>query len=229
MNIYEVILRDFPYLLEGLGVALGLLAALLVLGQVVGLGISLGQLYGPRSWWLQGPIMLFERVFRGIPIIILLFIFYYGLAGFWDISSFSAAVLGLGFRSAAYQSQIFRSALQSVPAGQMIAARSMGMTKFQAIAHILLPQAMRHAIGPWTNEFSAEIKDTSLAYVIGVVELTRQARYIISSTHGNILIVFAVVALLYFIVNKIGNGCLYRLEAKLAVPGFEKRTIANGR
>ncbi len=229
MNIYEVLLRNFPYLLEGLGVALGLLAALLVLGHIVGLAISVIQLYGPNTWWIQGPILLFERVFRGIPIIILLFIFYYGLAGFWDISSFSAAVLGLGFRSAAYQSQIFRSALQSVPEGQMVAARAMGLTKIQAIVHVVMPQALRHAIGPWTNEFSAEIKDTSLAYVIGVVELTRQARYIITSTHGNVLTVFAVVALLYFIVNKIGNSYLYRLETKLSVPGFERRAITNKR
>lgn len=229
MSIYEVLLRNFPFLLQGLGVALVLLAGLLILGLVVGLTICLLQLYGPRQWWIQVPLLVFERVFRGIPIIILLFIFYYGLAGFWDIGPFAAAVIALGFRSGAYQSQIFRSALQSVPAGQMTAARAMGMSRAQAIRYIMLPQAARHSIGPWTNEFSAEIKDTSLAYVIGVVELTRQARYIISSTQGNILIVFAVVALLYFIVNKIGNSFLYRLEAKLAVPGFERRDVAYDR
>src|SRR5699024_5025269 len=109
------------------------------------------------------------------------------------------------------------------------AARAMGMSKLQAIRFVMLPQALRHTIGPWTNEFSAEIKDTSLAYVIGVVELTRQARYIISNTGGNILLVFAVVAFLYFIINKIGNGALYRLEARLAIPGFERRGVANGR
>ena len=97
------------------------------------------------------------------------------------------------------------------------------MTLTQAIRWILFPQAIRHAIGPWTNEFSSEIKETSLAYVIGVVELTRQAHYIITSTQGNVLTVFAVVALLYFIVNKAGNSGLYWLEARLAVPGFEKR------
>src|SRR5699024_4794347 len=142
MSIYETLLRDLPYLLQGLAVAVGLLAALLVLGLILGLAISLIQLYGPRTRWVQWPILAFARVFRGIPIIILLFIFYYGLAGFWDITSFSAAVLGLGFRSAAYQSQIFRSALQSVAAGQMIAARAMGMSKVQAIAFVMVPQAM---------------------------------------------------------------------------------------
>lgn len=223
MGIYEVLVRDFPFLLKGLGVALILLAALLVIGFVLGLAMCLIQLYGPRTRLVQWPLIAYERVFRGIPIIIMLFIFYYGLAGLLDITSFAAAILALGFRSAAYQSQIFRSAFQSVPTGQMTAARAMGMSKPRAIRYILFPQAMRYAIGPWTNEFSSEIKETSLAYVIGVVELTRQAHYIISSTQGNVLIVFAVVALMYFIVNKSGNSLLYGLERKLAVPGFGKR------
>jgi polar amino acid transport system permease protein len=222
MDIYDVLLRDFPFLLKGLGVALVLLALLLVMGFILGLAICLIQLYGPRSRFIQWPLIAYERVFRGIPIIIMLFIFYYGMSGLLDITSFGAAVLALGFRSSAYQSQIFRSAFQSVPAGQMMAARAMGMSKLKAIRHILFPQAARHAIGPWTNEFSSEIKETSLAYVIGVVELTRQAHYIITSTQGNVLTVFAVVALLYFIVNRAGNSALYAFERKLAVPGFEK-------
>src|SRR5699024_3098663 len=156
MSIYDVLLSNLPFLLQGLGVALVLLVVLLTLGLVTGLVICLLQLYGPRRWWIQMPLLAFERVFRGIPIIILLFIFYYGLSGFWDIGRFLAAALALGFRSGAYHSQIFRSALQSVPLGQMAAARAMGMTAFQAIHAIMLPQALRHSIGPWTNEFSAE-------------------------------------------------------------------------
>src|SRR3546814_7988017 len=84
----DILISNFPYLLEGLGVALVLLAALLVLGIVLGLLIALLQVYGPRSRWVRAPIFVFERVFRGVPIIILLFIFYYGLAGLYDISSF---------------------------------------------------------------------------------------------------------------------------------------------
>ncbi|CAM3336551.1 amino acid ABC transporter permease [Halomonas lysinitropha] len=222
MDIYDVLLRDFPFLLKGLGVAIVLLAALLLIGFVLGMAICMVQLYGPRTRFVQWPLTLYERVFRGVPIIIMLFIFFYGMSGIFDISAFGAAILAMGLRSAAYQSQIFRSAFQSVPTGQMMAARAMGMSKVKAIRHILFPQAARHAIGPWTNEFSSEIKETSLAYVIGVVELTRQAHYIITSTQGNVLTVFAVVALLYFILNRTGNSLLYSLERKLAVPGFEK-------
>lgn len=223
MEIVYIIIENFPYLLEGLGVALLLLIALLVIGITTGLFIALMQMYGSRSRWVLYPIYVYERVFRGVPIIIMLFIFYYGLSGIYDISSFSAAVLGLGLRSGAYQSQIFRSALQSVDAGQMIAARAMGMNQLQAIFHVIVPQAFRFAIGPWTNEFSAELKDTSLAYVIGVVELTRQAKYIISTHHGNILIVLGVAGIMYFIVNRFGNSFFYWLESRYAIPGSEHR------
>ncbi|SDG54318.1 amino acid ABC transporter membrane protein 1, PAAT family [Onishia taeanensis] len=222
MNIFDVLLRDFPFLLKGLGVAIVLLVALLAIGFLLGMAICLLKLYGPKTRLVQWPLVVYERVFRGVPIIIMLFIFFYGLSGIVDISAFTAAILAMGLRSAAYQSQIFRSAFQSVPAGQMMAARAMGMSKAKAIRHIVFPQAARHAIGPWTNEFSSEIKETSLAYVIGVVELTRQAHYIITSTQGNVLTVFAVVALLYFILNRAGNSLLYAFERKLAVPGFEK-------
>jgi len=198
-----------------------LLAALLAVGIVLGLGFALLQVYG--HWAFRLATLAFERVFRGIPAIVLLLLCFYGVGEYADISPFAAAVLALGLRSAAYQSQIFRGAIQSVPTGQMTAARAIGMSRLMAIRSVVLPQALRHAIGPWTNEFSSELKATSLAYVIGVVELTRQARYIISSTQGNILVVFLVVAVLYFVVNRLGNMALYALERRLAVPGFERR------
>jgi polar amino acid transport system permease protein len=219
--IWEIVWNHMPYLLDGLAIALQLLVALLALGIVLGLAIALVEVYA--HWSLRVAGMVFERVFRGIPAVVLLLLFYYGVTDFVEMSSFAAAVFALGLRSTAYQSQIFRGAIQSVPPGQMMAARAMGMGRLKAIAYIVLPQALRHSIGPWTNEFSSELKATSLAYVIGVVELTRQGKYIISSTQGNVLFVFAVVALLYFVVNRAGNWALYRLEGHLAVPGFERR------
>lgn len=222
MSIYQVLLNQLPYLLQGLGVAVVLLAALLAVGLVLGLIFALVEVYGPL--WLRLPVYVVERVARGVPAIILLFLFYYGLGNVLAVSSFVAAVAALGLRSAGYQSQIFRSAIQSVPSGQMLAARAIGLGRPGAVANIVLPQAVRHAIGPWSNEFSAEFKDTSLAYVIGVVELTRQAHYIVSNQQGHTLTVFLFAAVLYFIVNRIGNSALYRLEARLAVPGFERRS-----
>lgn len=219
--ILEVIWSQMPYLLQGLWVALQLLVALLAVGIVLGLALALIEVYGHWSLRLFG--IVFERIFRGIPAVVLLLLFFYGVTDFIAMTSFVAAVAALGLRSTAYQSQIFRGAIQSVPRGQMLAAQSMGMSKPRAVCEIVLPQALRHAVGPWTNEFSSELKATSLAYVIGVVELTRQGKYIISSTQGNTLVVFGVVALMYFVVNRAGNWALYRFESHITVPGFERR------
>lgn len=219
--VYDALMTQLPYMLGGLWIAVQLLVVLLAIGLGLGLGLALLEVYGHWSLRLLG--IAFERVFRGVPAVVLLFVFYYGLAGLYDISSFAAAALALGLRSTAYQSQIFRGAIQSVAPGQMVAARAIGMSAPAALHLIVLPQALRHAIGPWTNEFSSELKATSLAYVIGVVELTRQAKYVVSNTQGNVLLVFALVAFIYFLVNRAGNWGLYRFERKLAVPGFETR------
>lgn len=219
--IFEIIINHIPYLLDGVWVAIQLLACLLTIGFVFGLLLALAEVYG--HWTLRLAGTAFERVFRGIPELVLILICFYGIGNWYAIEPFPAAVLALGLRSTAYQSQIFRGVIQAVPRGQIAAARAIGMSGVQAVRYIVLPQALRQAPGPWSNEFSSELKATSLAYVIGVVELTRQGRYIISSTQGNILIVFAVVALLYFVVNWLGNQALYRAEKALEIPGLERR------
>ncbi|WP_372610248.1 amino acid ABC transporter permease [Halomonas sp.] len=217
--IYQKILDNLPYLLNGAGVTIGLAVGLLVLGLVVGLLLALGQVYGrPGVPFLATAI---ERVFRAIPAVVLLFLFYYGISGFYDISSFSAAVLALGLRSAAYQSQIFRGAILSIPSGQMAAARAAGMRRSLAVRMIILPQALRQATGPWTNEALSELKDTSLAYTIGVVELMRQASYIVAANYGHTLAVYSSAALAYLVLSLAASYGLNALNRKLAVPGFE--------
>ncbi len=219
--VFETLVAEFPQLLKGLWIAIQLLVALLALGFVAGLALAVATVYG--NWLLRAFAFLFGRVFRGIPEIVLLLLFFYGIGELLPLSPFVAAVLALGLRSTAYQAQIFRAAIQSVAGGEVMAARALGMSRVGVIIHIVLPQALRRSIGPWTNEYSSELKATSLAYVIGVVELTRQASYIVSNLQGNTLIVFGVVALMYLIVNRAGNAALYALERRLSVPGFERR------
>jgi polar amino acid transport system permease protein len=221
--IYKILLDELPYLFQGVMVVLELAVGLLALGLVVGLGLAIMEVYGNRIAVIIATII--DQFFRGVPAAVLLFLFYYGFSDFYNISSFAAAILALGLRSGAYQSQIFKGAILAVPEGQMVAARAVGMTKYKAIRHIILPQTLRHAIGPWSNEFSAELKATSLAYLIGVVELLRRGKYIVSYTYGNSLVVFSFCALIYLILTRLGNTALYRLENKLSVPGFEKRQI----
>lgn len=215
----ERLVDELPFLLGGLGVALQLLAALLAFGLLLGLSLAISSVYGGRLVRLA--TTLFERVFRGIPEIVLLLLFFYGIGEYLPLSAFWAAVLALGLRSAAYQSQIFRAAIQATDTGEVMAGRALGMSNVQVVAKIVLPQALRRSIGAWTNEYSSELKATSLAFVIGVVELTRQANYIISSLQGSALTVLAIVALFYFIVNALGNAGLYALERRFAIPGAE--------
>lgn len=221
--IYKVLWEELPYLFQGVLVVIELAFGLLLLGLIVGLVLALMEVYGSKPVFLIASMI--DRFFRGVPATVLLFLFYYGFSDFYNISSFSAAVLALGLRSGAYQSQIFKGAIQSISEGQMTAARAVGMTKYRAIRHIILPQALRYSIGPWSNEFSAELKATSLAYLIGVVELLRRGKYIVSYTYGNSLVVFSFCALIYLILTRIGNMALYRFEEKLAVPGFERRQV----
>ncbi|MBC7097543.1 amino acid ABC transporter permease [Candidatus Bipolaricaulota bacterium] len=214
----EALLRELPWLLRGVGVAVEVLAGVMGFGLLGGLGAAVLQAYGPRPLGLL--VTAGERLLRGIPpIVLLLLVFYLP----WDLPPLLVAILGLGLCSAAYQSQIFRTAFRSVSMGELQAARALGLSKTQAIIHVVLPQAVRRALGPWSNELSSQIKDTSLAYIVGVVEILRQARYIISYTYGNSLLVFCFCALIYFLLTRLGNSLLFRLEARLWVPGFVDR------
>ncbi len=190
----------------------------MAVGLVVGIPLALGQVYGRRGVVIFSSI--YEQIFRSIPALVLLFLFFFGssLLGV-NISAFFSAILALGLRSSAYQSQIFRGAIQSIREGQMVAARSVGMSKFQAIRHVILPQALRLSIPAWSNEYSIVIKDTSLAYAVGVIELVREGRYIIVRTFEPMLI-YVTIALIYLVLTYAGNKLLGYLEEKSRIPGF---------
>jgi len=185
---------------------------------VLGIPLALGQVYGRRGVVIFSSI--YEQIFRSIPALVLLFLFFFGssLLGL-NISAFFSAILALGLRSSAYQSQIFRGAILSIKEGQMVAARSIGMSKFQAIRHVILPQALRLSIPAWSNEYSVVVKDTSLAYAVGVIELVREGRYIIARTFEPMLI-YVTIALIYLVLTYTGNKLLRYLEEKSRIPGF---------
>lgn len=221
--IYQTLLEELPYLMQGVLIIIELLVLLLLLGLIVGIALACMEVYG--NLFLRKFAKLFISIFRGVPATVLLFLVYYGVSNLYDIPSFGAAVLALGLRSAAYQSQIFRGAIESIPSGQMKAARSVGMSKLKAFYYIILPQAVRLSISPWSNEFSSELKATSLAYLVGVVELLRRGKYIVSYTYGNALVVYIFCGVIYFILTSLGNNLLYKLEQRISVPGFERREI----
>jgi polar amino acid transport system permease protein len=169
-------------LLEGakVTVVLSVLAALL--GLVIGLPVAIMETHGGRT--LRYIAMAYEGTLRGIPLLAIYFILFFSipiLTGI-GIPAFWTAVVGLGIRSSAYQSQIFRSGIQAVDEGQIEAATALGMSRLQIVRHIILPQALRLSIPAWMNEYVIVLKDTSIALAVGVVELTRQATYLVSTT-----------------------------------------------
>ena len=177
----------------------------LIIGLAIGLILAIMRVYGGKElYWLAGG---YEKIFRGIPLIVLIYIFAYGLPGlFWYLKPLDrllpSVILALGIRSGAYQSQIFRGAILSVNPGQMEASLSLGMNKIQSFHHIILPQALRLAIPGWSNEFAIVIKDSSFAGVAGlVVELTKAA-YIWGNRSVNLFTLsMGIIAIIYFIIT----------------------------
>ena len=199
-------------------VTLELTFLLLALGLVVGIPLALGQVYGGRGVVIFSSI--YEQIFRSIPALVLLFLFFFGLSMLVvKFSAFFSAILPLGLLSFASHSQIFRGAIQSIKKGQMVAARSVGMSKLQAIRHVILPQALRLSIPSWSNEYSIVVKDTSLAYAVGVIELLREGRYIIVRTFEPMLI-YITIALIYLVLTYTGTKLLGYLEERFRIPGF---------
>jgi len=219
MNELVNVANGIGLLLKGLGVTLELGFSFIGLGLVLGLLLACGLIYGNRC--IRPFCWAFVQFFRGVPAMVLLFIFYFGLAELnLNLSAFAAAVLAMGFRSAAYQCEVFRGAMQSIRSGQVVAVQSLGMNLFQRIRYVVFPQALRYCIGPWSNEFAAEIKDASLCYAIGIVEMVRQGRYIITATLANPMLIYMVVALIFLAVCSLGLWLLRKLELKLRVPGL---------
>lgn len=211
-----------PTLLQGLSVNLALLGGLLGVGFILGVVIALLEVYGPRP--LRVLAAGYAWIFRSIPEILLLLLMWFGPAQFGlRISPFLAAVLALGLRSSAYQAEIFRGALQSIPLGQALAARALGLSRLQAIRYVLLPQALRLSLAGWGNEFAVVLKDTTLAYAIGVVEVMRQARYIGSREFPLTLPAYVLVAFLFLVVTYTGLFLIGNAEKKLRIPGLEAR------
>ncbi len=182
--------------------------------------MAIGRSYGRPP--LSTLIYVYEKVLRGIPLLVIFFLIFFGFPQFGiTLGAFTAAILGLGLRSTAYQAQIFRSAINSIPSGQMTAARAIGMSRLQAIRYIILPQVLRLSIPGWSNEFTIVLKDTSIAFSIGVIELMRRGRHIYAREPDLVLWVLFLIAAIYFIMVFATNKSLGYLEKKYQMSGFE--------
>lgn len=217
-----LIYQSLPYLLKGSIVTLKLIGGALGLGFIIGIPMAIGQVYGNK--YIAGLISFYVWFFRGIPVLVLLFLFYFGLFMFlgFNLTAFTAAILVLGFRSAAYQSQIFRGSIQSIGEGQMLAARSLGMSKIQAIWNIILPQTLRISIPGWSNEYSIILKDSAVTYAIGLIEIITRGSFIAVRTYKPMPI-YLTCAAIFLILTYGGVKVLDLLENKVKIPGYGER------
>jgi polar amino acid transport system substrate-binding protein len=212
----ELTWRYVPSLFRAAGITLVLSFAAMALAVGLGVLIAVGRVYGdPVSRLL---LTGYVEVMRGTPVLLQLFVIYYGLASVVRLPAFVAALLGLGLNYAAYESEIYRSALLAVPRGQLEAARILGFTRMQALRLIRAPQAFRLALAPMTNDFVALLKDSSLVSMLTVVELTKQTQ-IFATNIGSWVIPGILCALLYLAMS-LPLGYLAReLEERWRMPG----------
>ncbi|HEV3057524.1 MAG TPA: ABC transporter permease subunit [Vicinamibacterales bacterium] len=171
---WEAAARYLPSLLRASVVTLTLSCLSMALAVVIGVLIATGRVYGGRIARIA--LTGYVELIRGTPILLQLFVLYYGLAAAVRLPAFVAALLGLALNYAAYESEIYRSALEAVSVGQLEAARTLGLTERQVLTLVRAPQAFRLALAPMTNDFIALLKDSSLVSVLTVLELTKQTQ-----------------------------------------------------
>ncbi|MGI6574690.1 MAG: amino acid ABC transporter permease [bacterium] len=216
---WQFFIKILPNLMRGLQVSLQLAAGSLLLGLIIGLPLSLARTYGRGL--LRAVAVAYIEAVRGTPMTVQLFLIYFGLAEVGLVMGrVPAAILALGINSSAYQAEYFRGAINSIDLGQMLAAEALGMTKMQAIRHIILPQALRLVIPPWSNELIYMVKYTSVAFVIAVPELMAQGNMLVSSTFRALEVLF-LVGVIYVIVLSIIAKLVDILENKYSIPGFQ--------
>jgi len=218
VNFFEFAWSILPKLLQGSLTSLELTALAISIGFILGIPLSLGRVYGNK--FIYTCTTIYVEAFRGTPVLTQLFILYFGLPSIGIMfPPFTAAVIGLGLNSAAYQAEYFRGAIQAVKGGQMVAARSIGMSKIKAIRYIILPQMFRLVIPSWSNELILLLKASSIAYMIQVPELVSVGRQI-ASKNFRTFEVFLVIAFIYFVIVEILNRILHSVEGRIKIPGL---------
>lgn len=230
-----VFLRPDPYrrllffVREGVGVTISLTVAAFLFTLIVGLIGGLGRLSSNRI--IFGISTIYVEMIRGIPLLVQLLWWYYafpvliqnfgrlinsdGLTHY-QANGFFMAVLGFVVCYGAYMSEIYRAGIQSIPRGQMEAARSLGMSYFQAMRYIILPQAVRVILPPVGNEFIALLKDSSLVSVVAVADLTRRSREFMSANF-NPIETWMFAALLYLIMTLLAARVVNYIEKKTRI------------
>ncbi|MCU4718179.1 amino acid ABC transporter permease [Halapricum hydrolyticum] len=225
---WAFVAANWEYLLAGTVVTILLTITSLSLGFLAGFPAGAIEVYG--SGRLSDAVSTFGVLLRGTPIVVLVVLFHFGLplprlgSIPWleiNLTAFLSATLALGLRSGAYQSQVFRGAIQSIDDGQLEAARSVGMSTRQSIRHVVFPQALRRSLPGFQNEFTIVLKDTSIAFAIGLAELLTRAEnlYLQPGKGTAVMEVILTITAIYFVLTFATNRSLDALHDRYSIPG----------
>jgi len=223
---FELMIETFPKLLSGLNLTIQLVTISLLIGFCLAIGLALLRL--SNNTFLSFFAKTYVFYFRGTPLLVQIFLIYYGIAQFeiiretfvWSFfkEAYWCGILALTLNTCAYSSEIIRGGIQSVPFGQIESAKSVGMSRFLLYRRIILPIAFRQALPAYGNEIILMVKATSLVSTITLMEVTGIARLIIAKTFSPVE-VFIVAGLIYltinFIVTRLVNFCEIKLTPYL--------------
>ena len=216
---FSPVWQGWPDLLRGALVTVEITACALALGCVLGLLVGIGRLNQKRRW-IYGACTAYVAAIRGTPLLVQLFILFFGLPHFGILlPAFVCGVLGLGVYSGAYVSEIVRGAIQSIDKGQTLAAQSLGMTPGVAMRQIVLPQAVVRMIPPLGNEFIALIKNSALVSLLTIHDVMHEGQKIISVSYRS-LEVYLAIAVVYFVLTGTMTLILRHFEQKLRQGGL---------
>jgi polar amino acid transport system permease protein len=192
---------------DGVEVTLKLSAVIIVLSSIFGFFVGTGLLYGPR--WLRLVLRLYVDTIRGLPLLVLIFLIFYGLpalkigVGDWELNTnfgrFQTVTIAFTLFASAQIGEVVRGALGSIPKGQTEAGRAIGLTFWQRLAYILFPQAIAPMLPPWTNIAAELVKGTSLVTLVSMSDLLFSTRKIAERT-GEMIPLYFAAAVIYFVI-----------------------------
>ena len=218
-EVFDFIFHILPYLLEGFWVAVQITVISFLIGLCIGSIMAFARL--SKNPIVNKIAIAYIEILRGTPLLVQLMVVFYGIPIALKIPTepWTAGIITIGINSSAYQAEIIRSGIKAIPEQQIEAAKSVGLSRWQTMRHIILPQALRFVIPALVNEFAAVLKNTSLLFFLGIPELMRKASYIAAWTF-RYFEAFITAAVIYFVAVYVIATFSRFLERKLAIPGM---------
>ncbi|UWQ50665.1 amino acid ABC transporter permease [Leisingera caerulea] len=212
---FSIIPKYLDVILLGCAWTIGITAAAAILSFFGGIVFAVIALFAP--WIIRLPFRLIEWVFMGTPLLLQLFLIYFGLVQIGiDLPAFVAGIIGLGLHFAVYNSELIQTAILAVDKGQMEAARTLGLSRGEALRKVVIPQAVRDVIPPIGNNMIALLKDSALVSVIGVSELTLSAQRVIGKTYRPFEF-YILAAAFYYVINLCMEWVQRRIERRISI------------